>query len=612
MTGASDGIAPAPARNHPHTLAQLARRAGISEGRARGLYNTDRSRLPRPDRFDADGKPLWFGPTIDAWSAHTGRAVPDDSLWLFSAPAATEPAVELLRRVVTVNITGRTMFAIVWDTDRGHVIYLQPLGDTDTNDKGWMAVGAADLIEPLWWYTAAVIMPVEEHLALNTRFSPSAYVYRITSRPAVAGEPQSELRRRQHRSMDRTSGTAADSAVEWQAHLDLADVAKVIGRPIPLWIEGTRTVENAERSLACTATFTIPDTVTEWPATQNRLERAITANVAERHPAAFAALTADAADRLRTLRTAHENTPSSGEGWYLVARPAQPAPPVELEQALTAATPVTDLDVVAGELTELRTLEGDLDVEDPLGEVYEEAIDALGRQLRLAEKGNPGRYTELTETGTAIYSAPWRGPLVDAWRVNLTTVELDQARHLRRVQRLLADGFDETVLNAYRDADGRYIVTVRLTGGDTWFRAEWPTALDVVDTWTDETILAGDESGSSTVFLALTFTPEGRLRTAPVPMQPRNGNEGFGYGDGYDYGYGGPAGTYIALLRCALGITEDEAGRIARASHATRRTGDESTSRLWEAISTTKGPLRLSWPWVEQCARDDRETAAEA
>ncbi|MEU4674344.1 hypothetical protein AB0F91_41880 [Amycolatopsis sp. NPDC023774] len=41
--------------------------------------------------------------------------------WLFSAPAATEPAVELERRVVTVNITGcgrRTMFAIAWDTDR--------------------------------------------------------------------------------------------------------------------------------------------------------------------------------------------------------------------------------------------------------------------------------------------------------------------------------------------------------------------------------------------------------------------------------------------------------------------------------------------------------------
>ncbi|MFI5613250.1 hypothetical protein [Amycolatopsis sp. NPDC051903] len=585
----------------------MARRTGISEGRARALYDTDPSGLPHPDRVDAEGKPLWLGATIDAWSARTGSTVPDDSLWVIAAPAATEPAVELMRRVVTVNTPGRdrrTMFAIVWDTDHGHVIYLQPLGDTDEHHKDWLAVGAAELIEPRWWSTAAVIMPVEETLALTTEFSPTAYVYRITSRTGPIDEPPSVLRL--------CPNPPPGAAVEWQTHLDLADVAKVIGRPIPFWIDGTQTVENAGRSLAHADTFTVPDTVTGWPATQARLERAITAKVAEQHPAAFAALAVDAAERLRAVRTAHENTPSAGAGWYLVARPAQPAPSVKLEQVLAKATPVTDPDIVAGELTELRTLEGDLDVEDPLGEVYEEATQFLARRLRLAERGNPGKYTEVAESGAAIYSAPWDGPVVDAWRANLTSVDLDHARRLRGVRRLLADGFDEVALEAYRDVDGRYLVTVRLTDGEIWFRAEWPTALDVVDGWTDETILAGDEPGSSTVLLALTPTLQGPLRTDPVPMQPRNGTEGFSYGGGCGYGYGGPAGTYLALLRCALGITADEAGRIARANHAARRSDVGSASRLWEAISTTQGPLRLSWPWVKLRARDDREAAATA
>ena len=54
-----------------HTLAQLARRAGISEGRGRALYAG--KKLPHPDSRDADGRPLWLGSTIDAWCERTGR-----------------------------------------------------------------------------------------------------------------------------------------------------------------------------------------------------------------------------------------------------------------------------------------------------------------------------------------------------------------------------------------------------------------------------------------------------------------------------------------------------------------------------------------------------------
>ncbi|MET9263786.1 hypothetical protein [Amycolatopsis sp. NPDC004079] len=595
-----------PAGNQPHTLAQLARRAGIAESRARALYRTDPSGLPKPDRYDADRKPLWFGPTVDSWSQRTGRAVPEDSLWLFRAPAAAEPAVEMMRRVVTVGGPGarRTMFAIVWDTDRGHVIYLQPLGNTGGDHKDWMASGAAELIEPRWWSTAVVIMPMEEDLAFYTEFAPIAYVYKLVAEPDEGEGPQAVLRRWLRSGAGRPQAAAPRAKAVWQTHLDLGDIAKVIGRPIPFWLRGTATVENAERSLAYASTFTVPDTVTEWPATQARLERAVSARIAEQHPAAFAALAADAADGMETLRTSHEKTPSTGDGWYLVARPARPAPPVELERLLANAVPVRDLDIVAAELAELRSLEADLDVDDPLGDVYEESARALAEQLRAAADGGDSAHAALTDDPVEFYSAPWEGPVVDAWRANLTPADLDQARRLRRVRRLLDNGYEELGIEAFRDAQGRYVVPVRLANGDTWFRAEWPTALDVVGSWTDETVLAADESGSSATLLALTPAPDGKLRTDPVPLLPRSGSEGFGYG----YSGGGPAGTYVALLRCALRADRDEAGAIARFGNGADGDGG---SQLWEAISGTRGPLRLSWPQVELWARADREHAAQ-
>ena len=62
----------APARSGElHTVAQLARRAGFSEGRGRALLAA--GRLPRPDHEDAGGRPLWRASTIDAWCRRTGR-----------------------------------------------------------------------------------------------------------------------------------------------------------------------------------------------------------------------------------------------------------------------------------------------------------------------------------------------------------------------------------------------------------------------------------------------------------------------------------------------------------------------------------------------------------
>ncbi len=50
-----------------HTVAQLARRVGLSDGRVRAMLAKTPDLLPVPDEFDADGHPLWRASTIDPW-----------------------------------------------------------------------------------------------------------------------------------------------------------------------------------------------------------------------------------------------------------------------------------------------------------------------------------------------------------------------------------------------------------------------------------------------------------------------------------------------------------------------------------------------------------------
>uniref|UniRef100_UPI003F4972FA hypothetical protein n=1 Tax=Amycolatopsis sp. CA-082387 TaxID=3239918 RepID=UPI003F4972FA len=129
----------------------------------------------------------------------------------------------------------------------------------------------------------------------------------------------------------------------------------------------------------------------------------------------------------------------------------------------------------------------------------------------------------------------------------------------------------------------------------------WPVVLDVVDTWNDETELAGDDTAATTTLLALTPEPDGRLRTDPVPL-PKVGRDAFGFG----YSGGGPSFTYTALLRAALGVHHSETSKIAQVAIAAAD-DDQPGSQLWEAISTTKGQLRLSWPQVKLWARADQK-----
>ena len=62
--------------------------------------------------------------------------------------------------------------------------------------------------------------------------------------------------------------------------------------------------------------------------------------------------------------------------------------------------------------------------------------------------------------------------------------------------------------------------------------------------------------------------------------------------------------TYRALLRVALGDQDHTAASLP--GQAEQRFALRKSSQLWEAISTTSGPLRLSWPQVKLWARADR------
>ncbi|XVS64685.1 hypothetical protein ACQPYE_01060 [Actinosynnema sp. CA-299493] len=67
-------------------------------------------------------------------------------------------------------------------------------------------------------------------------------------------------------------------------------------------------------------------------------------------------------------------------------------------------------------------------------------------------------YVLVADNGYAIYSGPWGGPVVDAWRKTLTEVDVDAARRLRRVARLRENYESRPISAAYRDPEGRYVL----------------------------------------------------------------------------------------------------------------------------------------------------------
>lgn len=140
-------------------------------------------------------------------------------------------------------------------------------------------------------------------------------------------------------------------------------------------------------------------------------------------------------------------------------------------------------------------------------------------------------YVPVADDHLVRYSAPWRGPVVEAWRDNLTRInEVESLLRLRRIRRLIGPHHPGVVLEAYQDPEGRYMLVAEIGVDELWSLAEWPVAPHVVATWTDQTVLAADTGGGAVTLLALTPTKDGRTRTDPVPLQPGEPREAFGYG----------------------------------------------------------------------------------
>lgn len=347
---------------------------------------------------------------------------------------------------------------------------------------------------------------------------PMAYLYNLV--PGAAGTAEDDpyedeqspfggLRRLWNRAVEGLDVPVARTPdplrvrADWATSMDFSEFAPALGVAFPVWINGTLTAQTVARLEAYGQTLTVPDTTTDWPQVQDRLGLAVRCELPQRSPAAWSVLAVDAAARLGQIREAHARVPNVGKGWHLAARPAVPAPPIALEQQITAAALAEDLDQVRAELSALRAIEADLDVEDPEGPVYEEAVSLLTAQLHAAakEQGTVRAnrdYVPVADDGLVVYSGDWSGPVVDAWKATLTPLDHDErtaALRLRRVRRLLGDMPVETIREFYRDQDGRYAVVTK-SGPNVYVWAEWPVSLDVVSTWTDTTVLRTSERPS--------------------------------------------------------------------------------------------------------------------
>lgn len=90
------------------TIAQLARRVGLSDGRVRALWATQRAGLPTPDALDADEHPLWLASTIDTWWALRKRPATDLAATLMAKAAPDSPEGSWLREQFGELAGGRT------------------------------------------------------------------------------------------------------------------------------------------------------------------------------------------------------------------------------------------------------------------------------------------------------------------------------------------------------------------------------------------------------------------------------------------------------------------------------------------------------------------------
>ncbi|MGI5292665.1 hypothetical protein ACQEVF_56470 [Nonomuraea polychroma] len=601
-----------------YTLSQFARRVGISEGRARAMW-AEKDRLPKPDGHDADGRPLWHASTIDRWCRRTGRTVPENATGLTSWPDAHEPAPIVFRGEVQLPHSswmppGR-VYVIVWDTPHGHLVHVTRYSK-EWMDPGNAARAAAHVLQPTFWQDAVIVVPPPGSFGESNYDYYDIDAYRLV--PGGTPDPDSRYGRRflfsQNTSVDDDDPFDPDSVpVEPAALYYTSDIARVIGQPVPMWLEGTCTTTAVQRLevFGAAATFTIPDTTTNWPSTRDKLETARSWGMAERYPQAFAQLAGDTLATLAKVQEDHAAQRERGDGWYLVARPAHPDWPIALEQAARQAADLPlDLEAAADELPRLRIDEAEATYPGIVGEALDDAVHTLGTLLR---RHKP----EIVFDTTVRKVITGSGPVVEQWKQTLTRVpEHDRAEltSTRRFARLLAADISpaaeeefrsvaeaqQHVTDVWHDQSGRLVVQFdeSMGGRETWLATEWPTGQP--EAWGDTTVIAGDPASDGAVF-ALTPLADGTLRADPLPNP--------GDKPGYTWGYtgSGPTTLYSALARCVLGTWSNRNDWIVRSW----TTGIRAHSELWHLITHTKqgASIRMPWPQVQAWIHEDHKRA---
>lgn len=597
-----------------YTLAQYARRVGISDSRARALLS--RGRLAHPDGHDPDERPYWHARTIDSWCRRTQRQVPDDADWPIGWEPAQAPVPIIERRDLVVE--GRdpqTVSVIVYDTPHGHVVYVMRHNDYGLS-TGMAARVAAEVLHPVFWADAVVLVPEavpfgmdEEHLSIeafrlrppHTEAAPVSWLPRFLTGLAPAGQEQPEQvdpRRVQ---------------TTYIGYVDASEIQQVLGRPVPLWYYRTCTPDAVRLMQAYgeSGTITIADTTTNWPATRDRVAAAVDAELHRRYPHAIGLLAAEAMQILREEQIRHHTSRDRGDGWYIVARPARPEwPSIDVEHvvAIAFAAP-RNLDALAAELPAMRNEEADLPWDSPVA-------DALWHTARLAGVALHRSHPDVVFAAPTRYTFSGAGPVLDQWRKTLQPLSdaerdqlltaptrrlarllvletnLDTIREHRMIERAVAE-----VAGLYRDPAGRLVVEDSDSApSETSYSAEWPTNLP--DGWSEQTVIASDGGRPATVF-ALTPRPDGHMQVDPLPNP---GSE-----PGYTWGYSGsgPRALYRALVRCALHdwtADLDQGTWLVSLTNAWRK---PEGSPLWAFILGHQGALRLPWHQVIEWAQHD-------
>lgn len=609
-------------------------------------------RLPPADGTDAGGRPWWWASTADRWCRRTGRAVPEDADALYHWPTAAGPAPIVHTGDVWVPTRGLgpevPVHTTVYDTAEGHLVWVQRY-DTDGGlDREAAARAGALVLEPVWWARARVLVP--DAILLGGRLeragivpSVDAFQIAVPDRDQEGAAPPrwlpTFLRAAGPVGADEPDPLDVDIVHAGLPGID--EIARVVGRSLPLWFTGSCTQENVARAelLGPGQQFTVPDTSTPWPAHRTRVDAAYDWQLPRTFPRAWAALAADTLEALESVQQTLQTTITTGDGWYAPARPAEPDWPVAVETAArhaaggarTGAGPVpaarqataseehgpaehgpqtaelgagAELDAAAAELVGVREAEADMPWDDP-------AAVALWAAARSLEHRLQRTHPDVVHATVRPQVIEGDGQVARAYRETLTPLdppaeEKLRAAPTRRLLRLLSSETDvatvkryETLERAlaettrlYHDPQGRLVAERTLASRRAervQLSIEWPTGQPPQD-WTEDTVLAGEDN-----LFALTPTPAGGLRVEPLPSS--SGDTDFTWG----YSGGGPTDLYRALIRGALRIWEDPARWLWRFRQ------DGRSSPLWDAITTAgqTQPLRLPWRQVQAWAAAD-------